>query len=157
MHLLLNQARGEIVMMINIATVRTTRVILAAAAVAVASSGAVAQQSDVPEVKIEASRSVTRVGTSTIGAPIELVQVIRRVSYKDLDIATPSGATELQKRIRATAQSACKQLDTLYPLERVDTTSCVKEAVNHSTAQVQAAIASAERAKTVCSAEAPPR
>lgn len=144
-------------MMINIGTVRTTRIILAAAAVAVASSGAIAQQSGVPEVKIEASRSVTRVGTSTIGAPIELVQLIRRVSYKDLDIATASGAAELQKRIRDTAQSACKQLDTLYPLDHVDTTLCVKEAVNNSTTQVQAAIASAERAKTVRSAEAPPR
>jgi UrcA family protein len=144
-------------MMINIATVRTMRGILAAAAVAAGSSGAIAQQSDLTEVKIEATRSVTRVGTSTIGAPIELVQVIRRVSYKDLDIATASGAAELQKRIHDTAQSACKQLDTLYPLERVDTASCVKDAVNGSTAQVQAAIASAERAKTVRSAEAPPR
>jgi UrcA family protein len=144
-------------MMINIATIRTTRVILAVAAIAVAGAGAIAQQSNLPEVKIEAARSVTRVGTSTIGAPIELVQIIRRVSYKDLDIATTSGATELQKRIRDTAQAACKQLDTLYPLEHIDTTSCVRDAVNGSTAQTQAAIASAERAKTVRSAEAPAR
>lgn len=50
------------------------------------------------------------VGRSTIGAPIEVLSISRRVSYADLDLTKASDAATLKKRISDTAKDACEYL-----------------------------------------------
>jgi len=134
--------------------------LMTAVAFAMTGGSAIAQQAQTPEVKIEAGRSVQRVGTSTIGAPIELVQLTRRVSYADLDLTTHRGKLDLERRINDTAKAACQQLDTLYPVGTTEGPgeqgrSCVKDAVHGAMVQAQASIAAAEKAKAIRTAEGP--
>ncbi len=98
----------------NVVTARVVP-LLTAIALAAATS-LVAAQEKVPEIKIEAGRSVKAVGRTTTGVPIEVVQVVHRINYSDLDLSTEAGATELQARVKHTAEEACKQLDRLYPV-----------------------------------------
>ena len=144
----------------SIATLSSIQVGLMTAALAMTGASAIAQQTETSEVKIEAARTVQRIGTSTVGAPIELVQLTRRVSYADLDLATHRGALELERRINGAAKAACHQLDTLYPAgtsEGPGTAgkSCVKDAVDSAMVRAQASIAAVEKAKTIRSAEGP--
>ena len=132
--------------------------VMTAVALAMTGGSAIAQQAQAPEVKIEAARSVQRVGTSTTGAPIELVQLTRRVSYADLDLTTHRGKLDLERRINDTAKAACQQLDTLYPVGTTEQgMTCVKNAADGAMVQAQASIAAAEKAKAIRSAEAPPK
>lgn len=89
------------------------------------------------------TRSV--VGRSTIGAPVEEVTITHRVSYADLDLATRAGAEELRSRVQETARAACKQLDTLYPLEDKNAPECAGAAVAAAASQVESAIAAVRR------------
>lgn len=146
----------------SVAASCSTQVVLTAFALAMISASAIAQQTETSEVKIEAARSVQRVGTSTVGAPIEIVQLTRRVSYADLDLTTHRGALDLETRINDTAKAACKQLDTLYPLGTTEGSgkggkSCVKDAVDGAMVQAKASIAAAQKAESIRSAEAPPK
>jgi len=115
------------------------------------------------QVNIEASRSVNRktVGMTYTGIPIEELQLTRRVGYSDLDLASPSGAKELEKRIEQTAREACKQLDSLYPLEvwLTDRETCVKQAIDGAMAQAKTAIAAAaqKNQQAIRSATASPK
>lgn len=86
----------------------------------------------------------TVVGRTTIGAPIEEVTLIHRVSYADLDLATHSGAMALKRRVRETARLACEQLDKLYPLEEKQEPACIQDALHGAQSQIDEAIASAE-------------
>jgi len=123
--------------------------LLACLSLAPVCAAAAQQDSPVPQVTIQASHNVTRkiVGRSYTGIPIELVQLTRHVGYGDLDLAMTSGATELDNRIKATAREACKQLDTLYPLDFSDTSDrqCVRDAVDGAMAQAKQAITAAEQ------------
>jgi UrcA family protein len=141
-------------------TLFSMQVVLMTVALATTGASAIAQQTETSEVKIEAVRSVQRVGTSTTGAPIEIVQLTRKVSYADLDLATHRGALELERRINDTAKAACKQLDALYPVSTSEGPgtagkSCVKDAVDGAMIQARASIAAAEKATAIHSAEAP--
>ena len=118
--------------------------LLAALFAATGVVGNAQQSSALPEVRVEAKRSVTIVGKSYSGAPIEQVQVMRRVSYSDLDLSTTAGATELERRISAAATEECKELDKAYPLEDAGGQACVKQATNAAMPQVKSAIAVAE-------------
>src|SRR5579864_5180539 len=111
----LSRGSGRIAMTTSVRALCSMEVVLAAVALAMPGASTIAQQAANPEVKIEAARSVERVGTSATGAPIEIVQLTRHVSYADLDLTTHRGALELERRINDTARAACKQLDTLYP------------------------------------------
>jgi len=98
-------------------------------------------QASLPQITIEASHEVRKkqVGMSYTGIPIEEVTLSRHVSYRDLDLNTPSGVAALDKRIKATAQEACNQLKTLYPLDmwRTDNPQCVSAAVQGAMQQVK--------------------
>ncbi len=116
-----------------------------------------AAQEKVPEIRIEAGRSVKAVGRTASGVPIEVVQVVHRINYSDLDLATESGASELQARVKHTAEEACKQLERLYPVSTSEGPgkegkSCVKDAVDGAMVQARAAV---DKAKTMRSAKAP--
>lgn len=118
--------------------------VLSGSAIAQApSSDAAANRSgdSLPQITIEASHHVHKkqVGVSYTGIPIEQVTLSRHVSYKDLNLNTPAGAAELDKRIKATAQEACDQLKTLYPLDSTETDNrqCVSDAMQRATQQAK--------------------
>jgi UrcA family protein len=80
-----------------------------------------------------AARGVQKkqVGMSYTDIPIKEVSLTRKVGFRDLDLASPSGKVELDKRIKAVAKEVCNQLKTLYPLEQLDTDTrtCIADAV----------------------------
>jgi UrcA family protein len=120
-------------------------------AVGVALAGAATAAQQLEPITVEGSRMTKEVvgRSSSTGARIELVTLVRHASYSDLDLSTHSGAVELQERVELTAKAACKELDELFPfnVSSNDTRSCVNKAVRSAKAQVQAAIKSAEEAR----------
>jgi UrcA family protein len=119
-------------------------------ALAIVGSSAFAQDSNsLAPITVQASHGVTQkqVGMSYTGIPIEQVQLSRQVGYSDLNLSTPAGRAALDKRITTVAQEACKQLQTLYPLEQWDTgnRTCVADAVEHAMQQAQSAAAAASK------------
>jgi UrcA family protein len=75
----------------------------------------------------------------------EFIATIRySVFYHDLDLATPTGAARLMKRIENTAHQACDYLDRRFPMDR--DAECVSRAVKGATSAANAAIAAATRA-----------
>ncbi len=108
---------------------------------------AMAQQSEpLQEVKIEASRPVTNVAPAYPGgARVEIIQLSRPVSFKDLDLTKTADAAKLEQRIGETAKAACKQLDEMYPLTASPGGSCVKDATDSAMVKAKAAIAAATR------------
>jgi UrcA family protein len=118
-----------------------------AIALATVSAAAFAEQADqTPNVKIEAGKvRQTEVRVDYTGIPVEQLQVDRTVSYGDLDLTTPSGAAELNRRITEAAKEDCEQLDTADPLDLSDTddNSCVRAATDGALKQAKAAIVAA--------------
>jgi UrcA family protein len=111
-------------------------------------ASAVAQNSDnqLAQITVQAGHQVQKkhVGMSYTGIPIEQVSLSRQVGFRDLDLASPAGKSELDKRIKVVAKEACNQLRTLYPLEQWDTDnrSCVADAVQGAKTQEQTILAS---------------
>jgi UrcA family protein len=107
------------------------------------------QKDEMPKVTIEAAHEVQkrRVGTSYTGIPIEEVSLTRHVGVSDLDLSTPTGRAELDKRIKEVAKEACKQLETLYPLEDwvTDRDTCIADAVKGAKAQEQQLLAAYQK------------
>lgn len=117
---------------------------------------ALAQNSkSLPQVTVQADRSVKHVtvGRTYSGIPIEELQLTRHVAYNDLNLRSPAGVEELKHRIKDSAEEACKQLSTLYPLEMwmTDNESCVKSAIDGAMAQLPSAVATAEKSKKATS------
>jgi UrcA family protein len=108
-----------------------------------ASSFTFGQESNaVPELKIEAARSVTREVSYPGGAKVETVQVTQNVSYKDLDLTKTADAAKLEERIAAAAKSTCGELDTLYPISAsaMGTQACIKDAKERAMTQEKVAV-----------------
>jgi UrcA family protein len=123
---------------------------LVAAALAMASGAAVAQQTPSSmEIVVEAPRVERTAERGSSGAPIDIISVTHRVSYKDIDISTSSGAKVLETRIDTAAKAACKEIDTLYPLRTPAPNSppCEKTAFDRAMVQARAAIAAAEKTR----------
>ena len=114
---------------------------------ATASAAAVAQQADqTPNANIEAGKvQKTEVRVDYASMPVEQLQVDRTVSYADLDLTTPSGAAELNRRVTKAAKEDCEQLDTADPIDLSDTdgAACVRTATDRVLKQVKAAIVAA--------------
>jgi UrcA family protein len=85
-----------------------------------------------------------QVAMSCAGIPIEEVSLSRHVGFSDLNLKTPAGKDELDKRIKAVAKEACEQIKKLYPLEQRDTDTriCITDAVKGATEQEQTIFAS---------------
>jgi UrcA family protein len=93
------------------------------------------------EVIVEAPHVVS----TTEKSGRELYSLVYRVNYADLNLATHSGAVELEKRIKDSATKACAQLRKLYP-DSVDTDPpCAQAATKNAMAQADKAIAAAEK------------
>jgi UrcA family protein len=97
-------------------------------------------------VTIEAGAlTKTPISTSATGVPLEQVTLTRHVSYEDLDLSTVAGAAELRRRVNATANAACKQLEELYPAQIRNHRECTKAAIAGASRQVEEAIAAASK------------
>jgi UrcA family protein len=105
-------------------------------------SGPSLAQNSMQEVTVEAPHTVT---TGPPGRATAL-SIVYRVSYADLNLATASGAAELQKRVQDSADKACAQLVKLYPESTAAETHCAQDAAKSGMAQANKAIAAAEKA-----------
>lgn len=122
-----------------------TRLALVMLGTVVFSGAALAQE---PEAEFVVSSSRAN-GLSSYpslpGVPVEVISVSQRVSYADLNLASVSGAEEMEARVRNTARTLCAKLDEKYPLSSVDQDSCVRNSVTKGMADVRAAIVAAEK------------
>jgi UrcA family protein len=101
------------------------------------------------QITVQAAHEVQKkqVGMTNTGIPIEQVSLSRHVGFRDLDLTTPAGKEELDKRIKAVAKEACEQIEKLYPLEQweTDTRTCIADAVKGAMKQEQTILASSSR------------
>jgi UrcA family protein len=104
----------------------------------------VAQQT--PEVIVEAPHVEMTTQAGAMGRKMPAMSISYRVSYGDLNLATHSGAVELEKRIKESATRACEQLRKLYPDTTEGNPPCVEGAVKAAMANANKAIAAAEKA-----------
>jgi UrcA family protein len=120
-------------------------VLLAAVAgCSLASQALYAQAMEV--VTVEAVREIV-IGKSPIGAPIKELTIRSRVSYADLDLTTATGAATLEKRVKDTAASSCKEIKVDVPVDGWTVERCVRESTTDAMAQVTKAIEAAKAAK----------
>jgi UrcA family protein len=121
---------------------------IALLALGTVAAGAAMAADSIEEITVQGSRMTREVvgRAHSTGAPIELVTLTRHTSYADLDLSTYSGATELRRRVESTAKAACEELDKLFPLTptRENSRTCLRQAIDGTTAQIQAAIDAAE-------------
>ena len=134
-------------MTIKISRARGLALSAAAAAVALACAASAAEP--VTEVIVEAPK-ITHTGdrAAPLGTPIDLASIRYRVSYADLNIATPAGAKTLEERINDAAKRACKQLESSLPPNSISPQGeppCFKSAVDGAMKQAREAIAVAGR------------
>jgi UrcA family protein len=115
-----------------------------AAAITVAGASAYGQAMEV--VTVEAVREII-VGKSPIGAPIKEMSIRSRVSYADLDLTTAAGVEALQKRVRDTATSTCKEIKIDVPAEGSTVDKCIKDAIDGAAPQITAAVEAAKKGK----------
>jgi UrcA family protein len=124
--------------------VGTRHIAFATIGALVLGGASLAQQ--IPEVVVEAPHVEKTTQAGPMGQRLPAVSVVYRVTYSDLNIATHSGAVELEKRIKDTAKQACEQLRKLYPESSEGATPCVDGAIKSAMAQVNKAVAAAEKA-----------
>jgi UrcA family protein len=115
-----------------------TRGVLLAAALAL-TCGAVSAQpaQELQDITVTSARVVI-VGRSQIGGPEQEVRLSRAVNTADLDLATPAGMAELEKRVEQMSEALCKELDALYPLDESQSRDCTKAAIKQTMADVAA-------------------
>jgi UrcA family protein len=119
-------------------------------AVAIAAAAGLARAAEpITEVYVEApklTRSTSK--EQPLGAPVDLASIKYRVSYADLDLATPIGARTLEDRINDAARRACHQLEASLPPNSIAAQGdppCVKTAVDGAMKQAKEAIAAASK------------
>ena len=117
-----------------------------AAAAACTLAGASAYGQALEVVTVEAVREIV-VGKSPIGAPIKELSIRSRVSFADLDLTTADGVAKLEKRVKDTAVSTCKELKVQVPAEGSTEEKCIKEALEGAAPQIAAAVEAAKKAK----------
>ena len=136
---LTREPEGRIIM-----RVETRHIAFATIGALVLGGASLAQQ--IPEVVVEAPHVEKTTQAGPMGQRLPAVSIVYRVNYSDLNIATHSGAVELEKRIKDTATKACGQLAKLYPESTEGETSCVQGAVKNAMAGVNKAVAEPEKA-----------
>jgi UrcA family protein len=123
--------------------VGTLHIALATIGALVVGSPTLAQQSSEVIVEVPHVEKTTQPGP--MGQRMPALSIVYKVNYADLNIATHSGAVELEKRIRDSATQACRQLKELYPETVEGKTPCVEGAVKNAMEQAKNAIAAAEK------------
>ena len=109
-------------------------------------AGASAYGQAMEVVTVEAVREII-VGKTAIGAPIKELSIRSRVSYADLDLTTAAGVEALQKRVKDTATSTCKEIKVDVPAEGSTVEKCIKEAIDGAAPQINAAVEAAKKGK----------
>jgi UrcA family protein len=115
----------------------TTGLALLTAGLLVAGTAGAAEPLEV--VVVEAAREAT-VGQTSTGVPIKEITIRSKVSYADLDLTSATGALELEKRIRDTATSSCKEIKVDYPVAGSTDAACIKKAVDGAMVEARKAI-----------------
>lgn len=105
---------------------------------------ALAQQKS--EVDVVAPHVEKTTQSGAMGMKVPAMAIEYKVSYSDLNLATHSGAVELERRIKDTATKACGQLAKLYPETTEGNPPCVDGAVKSAMVQANKAISAAEAA-----------
>lgn len=98
-----------------------------------------------PEFVVSSVRGSGLAHSSLTGASTDLISISQSVSYADLNLATVSGAQEMEARVRNTAKALCDKLEQRYPLSGNNPETCVKNAVSKGMADVRIAIEAAEK------------
>jgi UrcA family protein len=70
---------------------------------------------------------------------IDRVQLWALVRHRDLDLKTPAGAAEFERRVSSASQTLCRQLQTLYPSGSPDADTCARYTARAAEREVQAA------------------
>jgi UrcA family protein len=117
------------------------RIALAATAAGLLASAPLARASGpVGGVTVIADRTVTGHDPTGIApSGIDRVQLWALVSHKDLDLKTPAGAAEFERRVSSAAQTLCRQLQTLYPSGSPDAETCARYTAKAADREVKAA------------------
>jgi UrcA family protein len=105
---------------------------------------AVAQE--MPEVVISGTRAIVKSpATDSHGFPVVDMSVSIGVSYAGLDLASPAGAAELEKRVGDAARQACKEIGNQAPHRqfRTSESDCAKAAEEKGMVKVHALVAEA--------------
>ena len=91
-------------------------------------------------VTVTAPRVVTQ---PLYGTSEKQMSLSVRVKFRDLDMSTPGGVAELDRRVAEATQYACRQLGILYPDARPEQRTCERETLSDT--QPQLALARAVR------------
>lgn len=128
-------------------TYRAAAVALLASGLGMTAVTAQAQQSREPleEIIILEAPAVVRYPEkrSPIGAPSEVVELTRRVSYADLDLGQTSDVNMLENRIDVTAKETCRDLSEMFApyMSADETRTCERRAIADAMEQVEMAVA----------------
>ena len=93
----------------------------------------------VPEVLVHATRTVavTVSHDSLTSSPITKTFTLSEgVGYKDLDLTSPVGVAELEKRVTTVAREVCLEIGKQYPDSKPDDAACAKAATKRAMAKV---------------------
>jgi UrcA family protein len=120
-------------------------------ALAIVSGTVFAQEKDqTSEITIQGKHvQVTKtVERSYSGEPIDRYTFTTPVNVDNLDLSTPAGVAELNKRVREAAKEGCDELQqAAAPMDLLaDDKTCVQEATAAAMARTRAAIAAAKSA-----------
>jgi UrcA family protein len=96
------------------------------------------------ELVVEAPHVEKTTQPGPMGTRLPAMSIAYKVDYSDLNLATHSGAVELEKRIKESATKACDQLAKLYPETVQGDPPCVQGAVRGAMAHAKKLIAAAE-------------
>jgi UrcA family protein len=98
-----------------------------------------------PDVVVQADSSTITVTRVARGSPVHVVSLVRRVSYGDLNLNTPTASVELEKRISDAAVDICKRLDDRFPDAKPNGRACIEMAVKDALRKVHGDDVSAQR------------
>lgn len=123
------------------------RVFVGVAAAVLCGGTAIAQ--DLQEVTVQATRAFTTKATerTASGVPILDISVSYGVRTSDLNLATHSGATVLEQRVKDAALAACKEISRQYPDTTPSEAECANKAAAKAMTQVKLMVAAAEKAR----------
>jgi len=121
---------------------------VAVGAVASALLGGIAVAQNIEEVTVQGTRMVTAkvVGRTYSGVPIEDVSLSYGVSIAGLDLASPAGFMEAEKRVNEVAEAACKDLVKRYPSGTPSEAECTKAAAGKAMVKVNELAAATSKA-----------
>ena len=114
---------------------------LAIGAMAATIVGGIAVADDAVGITVETSRQLA----ITQGMDSTKVSLTHPVSAKGLDLTTAAGASELEMRVKDTAEAVCKEIGRLYPDSRPTAEECAKNASGRAMHRVHELVAEAKK------------